>query len=84
MSRLAGKIALVTGGASGLGEAICRRYAHEGATVFVSDVDAAGGRAVAGSIGAGAAFVPLDVTRKPPGWTRWRRCGGAAAASTCW
>jgi len=58
--RLNGKIALVTGGASGLGEAIARRYAAEGASVIIADIDEAGGKAVAGDIG--GRFVVLDVT----------------------
>ncbi|MDP9084530.1 MAG: glucose 1-dehydrogenase [Pseudomonadota bacterium] len=62
MSRMAGKIVMVTGGASGLGEAMCRRYAEEGATVWVCDVDDKGGRGVAESIGGSARFLSLDVT----------------------
>ena len=62
MSRMAGKIAMVTGGASGLGEAICRRYAAEGAIVRVCDVAVEAGQAVAESIAGDAAFVALDVT----------------------
>ena len=64
MTRMAGKITLVTGGASGLGEAISRRYAQEGATVWICDVDADAGRAVAESIGGAARFMPLDVTQE--------------------
>lgn len=40
MTRLAGKTAFVTGGASGLGEAIVRRFVAEGAQVIIADVDA--------------------------------------------
>jgi NAD(P)-dependent dehydrogenase (short-subunit alcohol dehydrogenase family) len=59
--RLRGKVAMVTGGASGLGEAICRAYAVEGARVIVADIDPAG-EAVAASLGAGASFAQLNVT----------------------
>lgn len=46
-SRLAGKVAIVTGGGSGFGEAICRRFAEEGAKVVVADMNAEGGERVA-------------------------------------
>jgi NAD(P)-dependent dehydrogenase (short-subunit alcohol dehydrogenase family) len=62
--RLSGKIALVTGAASGLGEAISRRYAAEGARVIIADIDEAAGVAVARSLGAAARFVRLDVTEE--------------------
>ena len=57
--RLEGRTALVTGGASGIGAATCRRLAAEGATVAVTDVNAEGARAVAEEIG-GRAY-ELDV-----------------------
>jgi 3(or 17)beta-hydroxysteroid dehydrogenase len=62
MTRLAGKIAFVTGGASGLGEAIARRFVAEGAMVVIADIDAAGGAALATDLGSAASFVRLDVT----------------------
>ncbi|MFN3425470.1 MAG: glucose 1-dehydrogenase [Novosphingobium meiothermophilum] len=62
MAVLAGKTAFVTGGASGLGEAIARAYAAEGASVIVADIDVAGGTALAAEIG--ARFVELDVARE--------------------
>lgn len=66
--RLQGKTALVTGGASGLGEAIARRYVAEGASVIIGDIDDAGGKAVAASIGQAASFVRLDVSQADD-WT---------------
>ena len=60
--RLAGKIAFVTGGASGLGEAIVRRFAGEGAYVVIADIDADGGAALAGELGDAASFVALNVS----------------------
>jgi len=47
---IAGKVAVVTGGASGIGRALCRRFAAEGASVVVADVDAPGAAAVAQEI----------------------------------
>lgn len=61
--RLAGKVALVTGGASGIGEATCRRMAAEGAQVLVADVAVDRAERVAKEI-ADAAAVSLDVTRE--------------------
>ena len=62
MSALAGKVAFVTGGASGLGEAIARAYVSEGASVIIADIDATSGEALAAEIG--ARFVVLDVTQE--------------------
>lgn len=50
MGRVAGKIALVTGAAQGLGEAIARMLAREGATVLLTDINTSGVDAVAASI----------------------------------
>lgn len=60
MSSLAGKIALVTGGAAGIGKAIAVRLAKEGACVFISDVDAEEGRQTAEA--SGLVFIQHDVT----------------------
>jgi NAD(P)-dependent dehydrogenase (short-subunit alcohol dehydrogenase family) len=58
---LAGKVAIVTGGASGLGRAIAERFVAEGARVAIADVDAEAGKAVATELGTAAAFQPTDV-----------------------
>lgn len=62
MNRLAGKVALVTGGASGLGAADCAALAREGATVIVTDVNVASAQTVADSIGGNAIALALDVS----------------------
>jgi 2,5-dichloro-2,5-cyclohexadiene-1,4-diol dehydrogenase 2 len=63
--RLVGKSALISGGASGLGEAQAILYAREGASVLIGDVQAEKGDAVVAAIeseGGKAAFIHLDVT----------------------
>jgi len=57
------KVVVVTGGANGIGEALCRRFAAEGAKVVVSDIDGARTKAVATEIG--ALGVKADVTKEP-------------------
>jgi NAD(P)-dependent dehydrogenase (short-subunit alcohol dehydrogenase family) len=57
---LTGQRAVVTGGASGIGRAVCRRFAAEGAAVAVADIDADGARAVAEEIDGLA--LAVDVT----------------------
>ena len=61
MSDFKGKAALVTGAASGIGEAIARKYAAAGAKVCVADLDLAGAERVAASL-PGAIAVRMDVT----------------------
>ena len=76
--RVAGKAALVTGAASGLGAASARRLAEEGAKVMLTDVAADAGRAVADRIadaGGEAVFETHDVTSPD----EWERVVGAAA-----
>ena len=68
--QVAGKVALVTGGASGIGEACSLTLAREGATVAVTDVDVARGKTVVETItaaGGNAIFLQQDVTSEP----RW-------------
>lgn len=61
MARMAGKTAIVTGAASGLGEATARLLAAEGASVLLADIDDERGRAVADELGGDAEFVHCDV-----------------------
>ena len=59
---LENKVAIVTGGAHGIGLAIARRYVAEGAKVAIADVDAKAGQAAAGALGqAKCRFVATDV-----------------------
>ena len=62
--KLADKVAIVTGGASGIGKAIAKRFFDEGARLVVADRDEAAAEALAKSLGAGAFSVPLEVTKQ--------------------
>ncbi len=79
MSRLDGKVVLVTGGARGIGAAIARAAIAEGAKVVIGDVSDRDGVALTTELGASATYAHLDVT-KPEGWeaaiaTAVRTCG---------
>ena len=68
--QVAGKVALVTGGASGIGEACVLTLAREGASVVITDIDASRGKALAEKIvadGGKAIFLQQDVTSE----ARW-------------
>ena len=69
MARLASKVALITGAASGIGRACAECFAAEGATVVVSDINTAGAAAVAAGIGELAISCTLDV-RTEAEWQR--------------
>jgi 3-oxoacyl-[acyl-carrier protein] reductase len=59
--RLGGKTAIVTGGASGFGEGIVRRFVAEGARVAIADLNGATAAALAAALGSGALAVETDV-----------------------
>jgi len=64
MARLQNKVAIVTGGASGFGEGIARRFAEEGAKIVVADLNLKGAERVAGDIGKAAVAVQTDVSQR--------------------
>ncbi len=67
MDRLAGKVALITGAAQGLGAAMAAKFASEGASVVLTDINAAGAAEQAAKIGAAAVSIGHDVT-SPEEW----------------
>ncbi|MGC4860175.1 SDR family NAD(P)-dependent oxidoreductase [Micromonospora sp. DT68] len=68
MGRVAGKTAVVTGGAMGMGAATVRRLVGEGANVVIADVNVAEAEALAAELGPTAVVEKLDV-RSPQQWT---------------
>ena len=69
MGRLDGKVAIITGGARGMGEATTRRFVAEGAKVAIADVLDEQGKALAAELGDAARFWHLDVTNEDE-WNR--------------
>jgi len=72
VERLAGRVALITGAASGIGKATAERLAAEGAAVMITDVDDEGGKGLVSELdarGRRAAYLHLDVVAEP----EWQR-----------
>lgn len=69
MGRLEGRTAVVTGGASGLGAAMVRRFVVEGGRVVATDVDRKSGEALAAELGPNCTFIEHDVADEA-GWAR--------------
>jgi 3alpha(or 20beta)-hydroxysteroid dehydrogenase len=61
--RLAGRVALISGGASGMGASHARAFVDEGARVMLGDIADEAGASLAAELGGGAAYTHLDVTR---------------------
>ncbi len=78
MDRLANKVALVTGAATGIGLATSRRFIEEGAHVLMTDIDTQAGEAAAKDLGAKARFLAQDVSKEED----WQRAMAAAAEET--
>jgi 3alpha(or 20beta)-hydroxysteroid dehydrogenase len=69
MGRLDGKVAIVTGGARGMGASHVKRFVKEGAKVVFTDINAEGGKALEAELGENVKFVQQDVT-KADDWKR--------------
>ena len=64
MAEMAGKVAVITGGASGIGEASARLFIQEGARVIIADMQKERGRALAAELGDAAVFFPVEVRQE--------------------
>ncbi|CAO2839662.1 unnamed protein product [Amaranthus hypochondriacus] len=63
--RLEGKVALITGAASGIGKATATKFVENGAKVLIADIQQELGQNIAKALGSSASFVSCDVTKEP-------------------
>ena len=84
MGRVEGKVALITGGARGMGAEHARLLLSEGAKVVIGDVLDDEGHAVARQLGDNAHYLRLDVTQPEQWIQRSPRRRGGSGTSTCW
>ena len=81
--KLKDKVAIVTGGANGIGYAIARRYVAEGARVVIADIDAEAGEAAARSSAMPTSWPPMSAMRgRPRTWSR--KPAARSAGSIFW
>ena len=83
MGRLDGKVAAITGGASGIGAGTVRRFVQEGAKVLIADLDAEKGAALAAELGDAAAFQRTDVSKEEDVAAMIAETSDRFAALTC-
>ncbi len=67
--RFSGKVAIITGGAKGIGAATVRRFVSEGASVAFADLDAEHGQALAAELGEHVRYLPVDISTEAA-WTQ--------------
>jgi len=83
MAQFDGKVLIVTGGASGIGEAVARGFVQRGGKVVLADIDAARGRAIASEIGHAAVFQETDVRNPSDCQTAVQRAVAAFGTADC-
>src|SRR5947207_11247858 len=84
MSRLDGKVALISGAARGIGAETARLMIEAGAKLAIADVLDERGRETARVLGEAAAYVHSTLRVRPIGGPQSTRCSAAGASSTSW
>ena len=81
--RLKDKVAIITGGAAGIGKATSERFLEEGATVVICNVNQEAGEATARDLGSKAVFYQVDVTQKESVSNFWHPMKPALLPQRC-